>query len=394
MPGSAVREPVITLSTGPVPAYPRVLQALSRPVHYDFDPWFQAFYEGVAQKTARALRCSEPALILHCEPAVGLEAAAASLIGRTDVVLNLVSGVYGKGFGHWARRYAREVVDLEVAYNEAIDPQQVAEALRRRPETAIVSVVHHDTPSGTLNPIGEIGRAVAEHGALLLVDTVSSFGGMDIHPGDCKADLFLTGPNKCLGAPPGLTIAAVSDRAWAHMAKNPDAPRGSVLSLLDWKEAWRKDQAFPFTPSVAEVNALDAALDQYFDEGPEQVWARHALTAAACRAGLKAMGLDLWPAREEIASPTTTTVKVPPGTSDMAILAALRGTFGVVFSLGRKETLGKLLRIGHMGSVAEPPYAMLAVSALGGALRALGRNTDIGAGVEAATDVVLAARRT
>jgi pyridoxamine--pyruvate transaminase len=389
---SGVREPVITLSTGPVPAYPRVLQALSRPVHYDFDAWFQGFYESVARKAARALRWKEPALILHYEPAVGLEAAAASLIGRGDVVLNLVSGVYGKGFGHWARRHAREVVELEVAYNEAIDPQAVAEALRRRPETAIVTVVHHDTPSGTLNPVREIGAVVRGHGALLLVDTVSSFAGMDIHPEDCRADLFLTGPNKCLGAPPGLTLAAVSERAWAHMAMNPDAPRDSVLSLLDWKEAWRADRPFPFTPSVAEVNALDAALDQYFDEGPEAVWRRHALTAAACRAGLKAMGLELWPAREDIAAPTTTAVKVPAGTTDTAILAALRSTFGMVFSLGRRETLGKLLRIGHMGAVAEPAYAILAVSALGAALRALGRNTDIGAGVEAATDVVLAAR--
>jgi pyridoxamine--pyruvate transaminase len=393
MPQSAVREPVITLSTGPVPAYPRVLQALSRPVHYDFDAWFQGFYEAVARKAAKALRWREPALILHCEPAVGLEAAAASLIAPGDLVLNLVSGVYGKGFGYWARRYAREVVEVEVPYNEALDPQQVAEALRRHPETAVVSVVHHDTPSGTLNPVREIGRVVREHGALLLVDTVSSFAGMDIHPDDCRADMFITGPNKCLGAPPGLTIAAVSERAWAHMAKNPEAPRDSVLSLLDWKEAWRSDRPFPFTPSVAEVNALDAALDQYLDEGPEEVWQRHALTAAACRAGVKAMGLELWPAREEIAAPTTTAVRVPPGMSDTAILAALRGTFGIVFSLGRKETLGKLLRIGHMGAVAEPAYAMIAVSALGGALRALGRNTDVGAGVEAAMGVVLAARR-
>jgi pyridoxamine--pyruvate transaminase len=386
------REPVITLSTGPVPAYPRVLQGLSRPVHYDYDAWFQDFYESVTKKAARALRRSEPALLLHCEPAAGLEAAAASLIGRQDVVLNLVSGVYGKGFGFWARRYAKEVVEIEVPYDDAIDPQQVAELLRRRPEVAVVSVVHHDTPSGTLNPVREIGKVVRAHGALLLVDTVSSFAGMDIHPDDCSADIFLTGPNKCLGSSPGLTIAAVSERAWAHMARNPDAPRDSVLSLLDWKEAWRRDRPFPFTPSVAEVNALDAALDQYFDEGPEQVWARHALTAAACRAGVQGLGLSLWPSREEIAAPTTTAVRVPGGVSDTAILAALRALFGMVFSLGRGETLGKLLRIGHMGAVAEPAYAVMAVAGLGGALSALGRNVDVGAGVEAATAVVLAAR--
>ena len=108
-------------------------------------------------------------------------------------------------------------------------------------------------------------------------------------------------------------------RAWAKMKANPDAPRASMLSILDWENAWRHDQPFPFTPSVAEINGLDAALDLYLDEGPEEVWARHALTAEACRAGVKAMGLEIWPAREEIASPTTTAVKIPAGIDDEAL---------------------------------------------------------------------------
>ncbi len=180
-----VKEPVITLTAGPVGVYPRVLRALSRPIQYDFDPYFQNFYENVSLKLAHALRTPEPALILHAEPAVGLEAAAASLISRNDVVLNLVSGVYGKGFGYWSARYNKELVEIEVPYNEAIDPAQVEQALRQRPDISIVAAVHHDTPSGTLNPVGAIGAVVRRHGALFLVDAVSSFGGMDVHPDDC-----------------------------------------------------------------------------------------------------------------------------------------------------------------------------------------------------------------
>jgi pyridoxamine--pyruvate transaminase len=143
---------------------------------------------------------------------------------------------------------------------------------------------------------------------------------------------------------------------------------------------------------VAEVNGLDAAIDQYEAEGPEKVWARHALTAAACRAGVKAMGLELWAAREEIASPTTTAVRVPDGVKDSDILAAARETLGVVFSTGRGATLGKLIRIGHMGPVAEPIYAVVAVTALAAALRRLGRKVDAGAGVDAALAVIAAAK--
>ncbi len=384
-----IKEAVITLTAGPVQAYPRISGAMARPIQYDFDLTFQGLYEEVALKAARAMRVVEPALILHAEPAVGLEAAAASLISRKDVVLNLASGVYGKGYGFWAARYCKELLEIEVAYNDAISVEQVSQMLRERPDITIVTAVHHDTPSGTLNPVDEIGKVVHEHGSLFLVDAVSSFAGMDIHPHDCYADVFVTGPGKCLGGAPGLTVLAVSQAAWAHMEANPDCPRASVLSLVDWKDAWSKDQPFPFTPAIAEVYGLDAALDIYLEEGPETVWRRHAATARACRAGVKALGLTLWPAREEIASPTATTINVPDGMDDERIRATMRDVFGTVISGGRGDTAGKLLRIGHMGPVAEPIYALVAITALAGALSKLGHQVDLAAGVEAASAVIL-----
>src|SRR5947208_6766143 len=156
--------PPLMLTTGPVAAYPEVLAALGRPIVYDTDPAFQHFYENVVDKARRALRLSTPPMILQGEAILGIEAAAAGLIGREDVVLNLVSGVYGKGFGGWARRHGREVIELTVAYDAAIDPAAVADALKARPDIAVVSVCHLDTPSGTVNPLREIGDVVAAHG--------------------------------------------------------------------------------------------------------------------------------------------------------------------------------------------------------------------------------------
>jgi len=222
----------------------------------------------------------------------------------------------------------------------------------------------------------------------LLVDAVSSFGGMDVHPGSCHADIFITGPGKCLGGSPGLTMLSVSDAAWRHIDANPNAPSASVLSLSDWKNAWSKDEAFPFTPSVAEVHGLDAAIDHYLAEGPEAVWQRHARTAAACRAGIKAMGQSLWPVREEIAAPSATAVRAPDGLTSQDLIRAARDLYGVTFSSGRGETLNKVVRIGHMGPVAEPIYASVAVTAYGGALRHLGVKADVGAGVEAALNAM------
>jgi pyridoxamine--pyruvate transaminase len=385
---SGIKKPVITLTAGPVQGYSEVLQAMAKPLGYDYDPYFQSFYEGVALKCSKAMRWPDPALIIQAEPAVAIEAAAASLIGKSDLVLNLASGVYGKGFGYWSARYHKDMVEIEVPYNEAITPEAVERALKENPEVSVVSMVHHDTPSGTINPLNEIGAVVKKHGALLLVDAVSSFGGMDAHPGDCGADVFITGPGKCLGGTPGVTFIAVSEAAWKKMEANPDCPTASILSLLDWKDAWSKEKPFPFTPSVAEISGLDAALDLYLEEGPEAVWKRHALTAKAFRAAVKAMGAELWPASEAIASPTTTAVRVPEGLSDQDIIKTARELYGVVLSMGRGETLGKLLRIGHMGPTAEPIYAVVAATALGGALNKLGKKMDVPAGVAAAMAVI------
>lgn len=381
-------EPVITLTAGPVNAYPDVLRGLGRIVLYDYDPAFQLFYEGVVDKAQKAMRLSNRPVILHGEPVLGLEAAAASLITPDDVALNLASGVYGKGFGYWAKRYSPQLLEIEVPYNEAIDPQAVAAMLEAHPEITIVSVCHHDTPSGTINPIDAIGAVVSAHGAHLIVDAVSSFGGMKTHPEDCKADIYVTGPNKCLGAPPGLTMMGVSERAWAKMKANPLAPRASMLSIVDWEHAWSKDKPFPFTPSVAEMNGLNVALDLYLNEGPAAVWARHALTAKAMRAGVAAMGLSIWAASDNIASPTTTAVRTPEDIDEKALRQAARARYGVVFSSGRGETLGKLTRIGHMGPTAQPIYAIAALTALGGAMNALGQELAVGKGIDAALAII------
>ena len=385
---SETSDPVITLTAGPVNAYPDVLRALSRTVLYDYDPAFQMHYERVVEKASTAMRLKNKALILHGEPVLGLEAAAASIITPQDTVLNLASGVYGKGFGYWAKRYSPQLLEIEVPYNEAISPDAVASMLKTHPEISIVSVCHHDTPSGTLNPVNEIGALVRAHGAYLIVDAVSSFGGMDTHPDDCCADIYVTGPNKCLGAPPALTLIGVSERGWERMKANPNAPRASMLSILDWENAWSHEQPFPFTPSVAEIKGLDAALDLYLREGPQNVWKRHALTARATRAGALAMGLELWAARQEIASPTATAIKTPAGIDEAALRREARARYGVVFSAGRGETLGKLTRIGHMGPTAQPIYAIAALAALAGGLNALGYSADAGKAIAAALAVI------
>jgi pyridoxamine--pyruvate transaminase len=375
---------VFTLSAGPSGASWSTRAALSRPVLYHYDPEFLELYQRAVERLQQAFGTSTAPVVLQGEAVLGLEAGAASLIGRNDVVLNLVSGVFGKGFGYWARRYAKEVIELEVPYNTSITADQVRQALQSHPEVSIVAAVHCETPSGTINDLFAIGPVVHEHGALLLVDAVSSFGGERSNFETWQADLVVVGPQKCLGGPPGLSLLHVSDAAWAHMEANPDAPRASILSILDWRDAHLVDVHFPFTPSVSEINALDEVLRQFLDEGPEQVHQRHRAAARASRAGAQALGLELWASDVSICSDSVTALKVPEGLDEFEIRDRARRQSGVMLSGGQGELSGKVLRIGHMGPAAFPLGPVLAVSALGRSLRSLGFPADVGGAVEAA----------
>jgi pyridoxamine--pyruvate transaminase len=384
----SVAEPVLTLTYGAVDAYPEVTRAMSRPILFDLDPAFLAQFEAVNEKARIALRQSNQPVILQGAPTLGVEAAAASLIAPDDKVLNLVNGVYSKGFSRWAKRYCKQLVEVEIPYDDAFDPDRAETALKQNPDAKIVYLCHHETPSGTINPLNEIGRMVRARDGYVIVDAVSSFGGMDIHPEDSCSDIFVAAGQKCLGAAPGLALMSVSERAWHKIKSNPQAPIASYLSILDWENAWSRDTRFPSNVSVPLVYALDAALDLYLAEGPEAVWARHALTGKVCRAGIRAMGLELWPVNEAIAAPMTTAVRIPKDVIADRLYEHVRNHHGIMLPAGAGETLGKVIHIAHMGPSAQPILAVAAIAALGSSLTALGHRVDLGQGVAAAMKVI------
>lgn len=376
--------PVFTLATGPVGSTPATLAALGRPVLHHTDPAFRALYAETVELLRVAFGTDGDPVILQGEAVVGLEAAAASLIAPGDVVLNLVSGIYGRAFGELARRFAAEVIEVETGYDGSVPPEAVRGALAVRPDIAIVSAVHCETPSGTMNDLDTIGPMVAAHGALLLVDAVSSFGGTACDFAGWPAGVAIAAPQKSLGGPPGLSLLHVSDAAWQHMESNPRAPRGSALSVLDWRDAHRSGHAFPFTPSVSEIYALHSVLGQYLTEGPAAVHARHRAAARAVRAGAVALGLRLWAAEGALLSDTVTALAMPDGVDEAKVRAVARAESGVLLAGGQGGLAGRVLQIGHMGPAAFPLSPVIALVALGGALRTVGGRADIGAAVEAA----------
>jgi pyridoxamine--pyruvate transaminase len=375
--------PVFTLATGPVGSTSSTLAALARPVLHHTDPAFRALYAEAVALLRSAFGTSVDPVIFPGEAVVGIEAAAAALIGPDDVVLNLVSGIYGKAFGQLAGRSAREVIEVETAYNDSIDPAAVGEALARRQDVTIVSVVHCETPSGTVNDLDAIGQLAAAGEALLIVDAVSSFGGMRIDVENWPG-IVIAAPQKALGGTPGLSLLHVSEEAWRHIGANPNAPRGSALSILDWRDAHRPDRAFPFTPPVSDIYALHSVLQQYLAEGPQNAQRRHRRAARAVRAGAQALGLSLWAGQGALLADTVTAIVMPAGVDEAEVRAVARAESGVMLAGGQGALSGRVLQIGHMGPAAYPLSPVIGVTALGHALRRLGAKADIGAAVEAA----------
>jgi pyridoxamine--pyruvate transaminase len=380
--------PMMTLASGPVEVSERTLREQSRPVLYHYDPAFIDLFERTASLLQRVFRTRYDVIIMQGEAVLGLEAAAACLISPGDKVLNLVSGVFGKWYGGFIEKYGGRTIELAVPYNEAIDPEDVRSALQANPDIKLLSAVHSETPSTTVNPIREIGAVARELGVLTIVDTVSGLGGEVLSPEEWGMDLAVAGPQKCLGGPPGLSLMSISPAAWAAMEKRQPPLRGSFLSILDWKDTWLERRKFPYTPSVPTIYALESVLTEVLEEGVERTAARHQSVARACRAGIRALGLKLWPAREEIAGPAATGVALPEGIEDKTLRGTMRERYGVMISGGYGELAGKLIRLGHMGKAAHPTYLAAQIAVLEKSLADLGFGLKLGTGVGAAMEAL------
>ena len=385
-----MRDPDFTLTAGPTAATPRTLQALGQPIIFDYDPVFLDKFRALERKIGELMRSSDDIVLMQGEAVLGLEAAARGLTRPGMKALNLVSGVYASWFGDWLREYGAEVVEVRVPYDEAVDADAVRAALADNPNVELVAVVQSETPSGIHNPVAEIAAPVKEAGALLLVDAVSALGCEEVLVDEWGIDVCVVGPQKCLAGPPGMSLMSISDAAWQAIRNNPNAPRGSFLSLLDWKDRWvdTNRTKFLYTPSVVDVNGVDSVVDQVLEEGLENCIARHQTAARAARAGVQAMGLELWPRREEYAAGCVTAVRVPQGISRAGALEHIRERYGVMLSGGYGELSDKLFRLGHMGPAANGLNPVVGVSALGRGLADLGAEVRIGAGVEAALVVI------
>jgi pyridoxamine--pyruvate transaminase len=221
---------------------------------------------------------------------------------------------------------------------------------------------------------------------MTIVDCVSSLGGIEFRTDDWQVDIAVAAAQKCLGGPPGISLMSVNDAAWERMRANPSAPRASFLSMLDWKEQWIDGEKFPFTPSVVDMHGIEACCDELLEEGLDASIARHSLAAKACRAGVRAMELELWPRSEEVTADCVTAIAVPDGLTDTQVRGHCRERYGVMISSG--QGAGNLVRIGHMGPTASSMFPVAGLAAVGRTFADLGVSVKLGDGLDAALEVL------
>ncbi len=376
---------------GPTPLPDAVREALSRPAIGHRSAEFKKVLERLYPRLRWIFQTKEDVLLYTASGTGAMEAAVMNTLNPGDPVLVLVCGVFSERWAEIAESLELAVTRLTVPPGQHHTPEQLEVTLSKMGKGyyKAVFLTHSETSTGVLNPVQELVPVIRQHGALVIVDVVTSLGATPVPFDDWGLDIAVSGSQKGFMTPPGLSFLALSQRAWeAHrQCQRP----GYYFNFGRYKKAQDGDTT-PYTPATPLIQALDVALDLMEQESLPSIHARHRQLQAMTRAGVQALGLSLFVVDEQYASPAVTSVMPPEGIAVDKIRAGLREQFGIVVADGQKELKGKIFRIGHLGYIA-PRDVLMTLAALEQVLLQLGYPLTPGAAVAAAEEVSLAQKR-
>jgi serine---pyruvate transaminase len=363
---------------GPTPVPPQVLAALGEPVIHHRSPDFRPVYERCLARLREVCRTNEDVLLFGASGTGAFESAVANLVTPGEPHLVVSAGSFGERWVALTTTYGADVDHLRYAWGESPEPDDVRARLRERGAKA-VWVVHSETSTGVVADVQGIAAAAKEAGALVVVDAVSSLGAVPCETDAWGLDVVVSGSQKALMTPPGLGLCAVSEAARGATGSSP-------RFYFDWDRTLKAQAKLDaaFTPPVSLVAALDVALGLLLEEGLEAAFERHVRLGRAARAGVKAMGLELF-SPDEDRSAVVTAVRAPDGIAGGDIVKALRDRFGMTIAGGQGELQGKIFRLGHIGwfDVFDITTMLAAVELV---LSELGADVERGVAVTAALE--------
>ncbi|MFZ5823789.1 MAG: pyridoxal-phosphate-dependent aminotransferase family protein [Bacillota bacterium] len=376
-------EKSLLMIPGPTPIPPQVAAAMTQPMINHRGEAFFSLFEEVSAGLQELSRTRQPVYIFPGAGSGGWEAALVNTLNPGDTVLSVSVGDFGERWFKVARQLGFTIEQMRFAPGQAADPVRIAERLAEDRQRVIKAVLiqHNETSTGVTNDVEAIARVVREHGALIMVDSVSGLGALPLEFDAWGLDVVLTGAQKALMCPPGLSMIAFSERARA-LAETNRMPR-FYWDLKAVHSSYLKKQT-PYTPAISLFYALQAALRMIRQETVEGAWARHRLMGEMCRAGVKAMGLTLLAEDEARASNSVTAVLAPVEPKKLRKVA--RERIGVQLAGGQADLESKIFRIGHLGYVT-PNDVIQALVATEMALALNGYEVALGAAAAAAQKV-------
>ncbi len=387
----------ILMIPGPTEVPWRVLRAMAQPPIIQYEPPFDdEILEPACLDLRQVFLTSGEVIAMPGSGRTGLEAASASLVEPGDRVLTVVAGVFGTLMREIMERAGAVVTPFEVELGRPLDLDAL-ERLTAQVRPKILTLVHNETSTGTTYPAGAVGEITRRHGALYLLDTVSSLAGLDVQTDAWGVDISMTGSQKCLAMPLGLAIVSVSPRAFEAMERRSRRSTSYAYDLLRWKHQWvpaargggvpeggRRNQPVSMPTHLSQ--ALREATTLILEEGMPHRIRRHRIAGKAFRAGLAALKLDLF-GEPTLASDTVACFRTPEGITSSAVVRRMRDAYGILVSTGIEKLRDVVLRVGTMGMTASPLYVLPTLSALGMALRDLGYRAESGEALAAAQAV-------
>jgi len=343
---------VLLMGPGPSSVHPRVYQALSKPTIGHLDAQFLALMDSLKDNLRKLMNTkNEATIVLSGTGTSGMEAVMANLVEEGDPMLVAVSGVFSERMAEVARRLGAEVDVIEFPWGKHVETAEVAKKLKEK-SYKLVGMVHAETSTGVLNPVGEIGPLARAAGAYFIVDAVTSLGGNELRVDDWNIDALYSCSQKCIGCPSGLAPVTFSDRAMEKIAarkkKVPNFYLDMTLLMKYWNGAPR---TYHHTAPANMYFGLFEALNLILEEGLEKVITRHKETHEYLVAGLETMGLSLL-VEKPWRLPNLNTVIIPDGVDDAAVRKELRQNHKLEMGTGLGTLAGKIWRIGIMGHTA------------------------------------------
>lgn len=374
----------VLMGPGPSGAHPRVLRAMTAPILGHLDPEFLKIMDE-CHDMLREVMLTQNAVTM-ATPGTGtsgMEAAVMNLVEPRDNVVIGVCGYFGDRIVQMATRAGGNVTRVDAPWGSPVDPAAIEAAVKQAGPVKLVAIVHAETSTGVETPVEPIAKIAHEAGALMLVDCVTSLGGVPVEVDKWGADAVYSGTQKCLSAPPGLAPLTLSEAAWSAV-RSREVPANTWYLDLSLLEAyWDERRAYHHTAPISMVYALHQCLAVVLEEGLEQRWARHERNGRALQAGLEAMGLTLH-ADAGYRLPVLTTVRIPDGVNDGEVRGALLKRHSIEVGGGLGELRGKVWRVGLMGESSTEGNVLLFLSVLGKLLREQGFKADVRGGTDAA----------